>query len=179
LHYTLFIMRTIRQLWVILLSLPMMSISCQNTPPDHQQFSAEALALPLQQTDNKAVAFGEALKSGQNKIILVEVWASWCSDCVKAMPWVKKMQAQYPNLHLMFVSMDKSYDKWLAGVDKHQLKGVQLWAPDGMQGAWGKSIDLNWIPRYILIDRQGRVVKYMATEKDVEALETLIKQLKP
>ena len=46
-----------------------------------------------------------------------------------------------------------------------------------MKGNFGKSINLDWIPRYILIDKTGTVAKYKAIEANDEALISLLKKL--
>jgi hypothetical protein len=74
--------------------------------------------------------------------------------------------------------MDKTADKWKAGIEKHQLKGDHFLANDGMKGAFGKAIDLDWIPRYIIIDKNGKIVLYRAIETDFEKINTTLKSLK-
>jgi hypothetical protein len=41
--------------------------------------------------------------------------------------------------------MDKTADKWITGIDKHELKG-DFMANDQQQGVFGSAIDLDWIP---------------------------------
>ena len=140
-------------------------------------FSKEALSEKLIASDNSEILFHDILNRYKGKTIVVEVWASWCSDCVKAMPKLKDLQAKYTDASYVFISMDKSYDKWLAGIDKHELKGDHYWATDGMKGEFGKSIDLDWIPRYIIIDKNGKIATYRAIETDFEAMSATIKKL--
>jgi thiol-disulfide isomerase/thioredoxin len=151
--------------------------SCQKK--DIKMFSENALSQKLTATDHAELSFGQIIQNAAGKVTLIEVWASWCGDCVKAMPWVKTLKQSYPDVQFVYVSMDKSFEKWQAGIEKHQLQGTHYWAPDGMQGAWGKTIQLDWIPRYILLDKNGAILKYYATEKDTQELEALIKQAKP
>jgi thiol-disulfide isomerase/thioredoxin len=61
------------------------------------------------------------------------MWASWCGDCVK-MPKIKELQANNPDVDYVFISMDKTADKWLTGIDKHELKGDHFMANDQQQG---------------------------------------------
>ena len=62
------------------------------------EFSKESLASKLTTTDNKDISFEEILKQNEGKTVVIEVWASWCSDCVKSMPQVKELKAQYPTI---------------------------------------------------------------------------------
>lgn len=155
-----------------LITLLMASISCSNAQP--KTFSAEALEGVITTIDGKEVAFQSILKAHEGKTVLIEVWASWCGDCVKAMPKVKEIQAEIPNVDYVFISMDKSLEKWKAGIEKHAVKGDHYWVNDanGMKGSFGKSIDLDWIPRYIVINKKGEVVLYRAIETDFEKIKT-------
>lgn len=150
------------------------SLACSNA---QKKFTEESLSKKLITTDNKEISFGEILKKHKGKTTVIEVWASWCGDCVKAMPKVKDMQANNPNVDYVFLSMDKAYDKWLAGIEKHELKGDHYWATDGMKGEFGKSINLDWIPRYIIIDKKGNIVLYRAIETDFDKINEELKKL--
>ena len=160
---------------VILLSL----VSCaQSNPP--KQFSEATKQEKVTDLQGQELSFGDLLKRHRGKITVIEIWASWCGDCVKAMPKVKEMQAAHPDVDYVFISMDKGLDKWKAGIEKHQLTGDQYWVNDekGMKGSFGKSIDLDWIPRYIVLDAEGNIVTYRAIETDFEQLNATLKTLK-
>ena len=161
---------------VIALLLIMTTISCTNA---QKQFSSKSKKQKLTTLEGKEVSFGDVLNQYKGKTIVLEVWASWCSDCVKAMPKVKELQDNNPNVVFLFVSMDKVVDKWKAGIEKHELKGEHFWANDEkmMKGAFGKSIDLDWIPRYVVIDKEQNVVIYRAIETDFEKINTTLKTL--
>jgi hypothetical protein len=74
--------------------------------------------------------------------------------------------------------MDKAVDKWKIGVEKHELKGDHYMVNDQMKGVFGKSIDLDWIPRYIIVDKTGKIVLYRAIETDFETINSTLKSLK-
>ena len=160
----------------MLFAVIMASISCSNAQKN--KFSQEALEGKLTTTDGSEVSFKEVLEKHKGKTIVVEIWASWCSDCVKAMPKVKELQAANPDVVYVFISMDKAMDKWKTGIEKHELKGDHYWVNDekGMKGAFGKSIDLDWIPRYIVVDKKGKVALYRAIETDFEKIDKELKR---
>ena len=57
------------------------------------------------------------------------------------------------------------------------LKGQHFWAQDGMKGVFGKSIDLDWIPRYMVVDREGKIAFYNAIQADDAAMIKVLKKL--
>ncbi len=109
---------------------------------------------------------------------MIEVWASWCGDCVKAMPKVKEMQAAHTNVDYVFISMDKTADKWKSGIEKHALVGDHYMANDQMKGVFGKAMDIDWIPRYIIVDKTGKIVLYRAIETDFDKINETLESLK-
>lgn len=150
-------------------------ISCTNA--QKKEFSKESQTKKLTTLDESEITFQEILKRHTGKVTVIEIWASWCGDCVKAMPKLKELQANNPNVDYVFISMDKAADKWKAGIEKHELKGDHYWATDGMKGEFGKTIDLDWIPRYIILDKNGEIITYRAIETDFEQINATLKSL--
>jgi len=151
------------------------SFSCSQA--QKKSFSKEALSETLLSADGKQVAFKNILKSHKGKTLVIEVWASWCGDCVKAMPKIKELQTNNPDVAYVFISMDKTVESWKNGIKKHELNGEQFMANDQMKGVFGKAIDLDWIPRYIIIDKTGKIVLYRAIETDFEQINAELKKL--
>ena len=144
---------------------------------EKKEFSETALSEKLLTPDGNQVAFKNILKKHKGKNLVIEIWASWCGDCVKAMPKLKELQANNPDVSYVFISMDKTADKWKEGIEKHELKGDQYMALDQMKGVFGKAIDLDWIPRYIIVDKKGNIVVYRAVETDFEKINSTLKSL--
>lgn len=161
---------------LLILSIVMTTISCTNA--QEKQFSEEALNGQITNTEGTEIAFRDIIEKHKGKTILIEVWASWCSDCVKAMPKLKEIQKENPDVAYVFVSMDKSFEKWNEGIKKHEVEGDHYWVNDekGMKGSFGQSIDLDWIPRYIVVNKEGSVDLYRAIEKDFDKITKALKQ---
>ncbi len=160
---------------LVLLALAFISFSC--TKAQKTQFTNESLSEKLVALNDKQIDFKEILKKHRGKTVVLEIWASWCSDCIKAMPKLKELQLKHPEVDYVFISMDKTTDKWKAGIEKHELKGDHYLALDGMKGAFGKSIDLDWIPRYLILDKKGKIVTYRAIETDFEQIDQTLNSL--
>lgn len=141
-------------------------------------FKKEGLKNVMITKENQPITFTEILKKYKGKTIVIDVWASWCSDCIKGMPKVKILQEKYPDATYLFISMDKTYEAWLKGIDKYEVKGEHYLTPDGMKGVFGKSINLDWIPRYMVVDKTGKIALYKVIEADDEKLIKTLESLK-
>ncbi|MCL9806306.1 TlpA family protein disulfide reductase [Flavobacterium amniphilum] len=142
-----------------------------------EEFSAEALASKLKDVNGKEISFQDIINKHKGKTIVIEAWASWCGDCIKNMPKLKELQISNPNAAFVFLSADKTSEAWLNGIKKHDLNGDHYLMDGGMKGNFGKSINLDWIPRYIIIDKKGKVALYRAIETDHEQVDMLLKKL--
>ena len=153
-------------------------LGCGQKKVERASFSTEALSHDVISLIGNKVTFAEVLNKHKGKTIVIEVWASWCSDCVKAMPLIKELQAEDPEVAYIFLSMDKNAEAWKKGIEQHSLKGDHYWAEDGMKGAFAKSIDVNWIPRYIIVDKEGKIGLYNAIETDFSKIRETLKNIK-
>ena len=141
-------------------------------------FKKEGLENVMVTKENQSIAFTEILKKYEGKTIVIDIWASWCPDCIKGMAKVKSLQAKYPEATYLFISMDKTYDSWLKGIEKYDVKGEHYLTADGMKGVFGKSINLDWIPRYMVVDKTGKIALYKVIEADDEKLIKTLESLK-
>lgn len=150
-------------------------VSC--TQAQKTEFTPAALASVMITTDKSETSFQKVIEANKGKIVVIDVWASWCSDCIKGLPKYKELQKQFPDVVYLNISMDRNWESWIIGTEKNQVTGQNFWAPDGMKGTFGKEIDLSWIPRYMVIDQEGKIALYNAIEADDAKIATTLTNL--
>ena len=154
-----------------------MFASCNTEKPIH--FSEVALNDTVNSLNNIIFTIEEMLQKHKGKKVLIDVWASWCGDCIKGLPSVRNLQKEYPEVVFLFLSVDKNQDAWRKGIEIFQIKGAHYNLPKGMKsGDFVDFINLGWIPRYMVIDEQGKISLFKATSASdsaiVEALKLVI-----
>lgn len=149
-----------------------------NTKENKTSFSPESLNETLLDLNKNQVPFSKILDKHLGKVTVIEVWASWCGDCVKSLPDLKELQKTHTEVNYVFISMDKNVNSWKYGIERHKLKGDHYMAKDQMSGVFAKAIDLDWVPRYIIIDKTGKIVLYRAIEKDFNLINKKLTELK-
>lgn len=142
------------------------------------EFKEEALLNTMKSIENQDITFQDIIRKHEGKTIVIDVWASWCSDCIKGMPKVKALQEKYPDVTYLFISMDKNFDAWINGIEKYDVQGEHYLTSDGMKGVFGKSIKLDWIPRYMVVDKTGKIALFKVIEADDEKLIEILEKLK-
>ena len=106
---------------IIALFVALASFSCSKA--QKTAFSKEALAENVVAMEGSEVSFQSILDKHKGKTVVLEFWASWCGDCVKAMPKIHEIQTKHPDVDYLFISMDKSIDTWKKGIKKYHLTG--------------------------------------------------------
>ena len=110
---------------IFILLLAFITFSCSQA--QKTSFSKEALSETLLATDGKQVSFKNILKNHKGKTLVIEVWASWCGDCIKAMPKVKKLQADNPDVDMFSFRWIKRQTNGKKGLQNTKLKVNILW----------------------------------------------------
>lgn len=141
-------------------------IACNKTKETPIVFSQNALNDTFKNLEGQSISFKNILNNNKEQTILLHIWASWCADCIKEMPKVKSIQAKYPEVKYVFLSLDKDQQKWKKGIQKHQVKGQHFFMASGWDGPFGKFINLDWISRYIIIDKQAKIKMFKAVNAD-------------
>ena len=137
--------------------------SCVSEKP--KQFSKEVNLEMLIGLDNSKITLGEIIYNHKGKKILIDVWASWCKDCIIGFPKVKKIQKEFSDVVYLFLSADISNSSWKRAVKKYNLVGEHYNLPKGMNdGDFVDFINLGWIPRYMVIDEKGDITLFKATK---------------
>ncbi len=142
-------------------------------------FTEAALNDTMTALDGTKIQFKEILEKYKGNPIVIDVWASWCTDCVKGMPKVHELQAQFPNAVYLFLSYDKTPESWKEGIEKYEVKGEHyfLGRSEWKGGTFSESIELDWIPRYMLVDKESNIAFYYAKEADNEELIATLKTI--
>ena len=156
---------------ILLISL--IFVSCTFKTPT--TFSEKALNDTFKTIDNLEITLQDILKKHKGKKVLINVWASWCGDCIVGIPKLKELQQQQPDIDYVFISVDRSLYSWKRGIKKYNLKGDHYFMEGGMKSDFGNYLDSNWIPRYMVINENGFVDLFKATKitdkRIVEALK--------
>lgn len=149
--------------YIVILFLGIFSCKAQEIPTT---FSEVALNDTFITLEGDSISFKTILEANKGNKIVVDVWASWCGDCIKGMPKVKSLQEEFPNATYVFLSLDKTEDAWKNGIEKYQVNGQNYFMQSGWKGPFGDFIKLDWIPRYLVIDENGNIALFKAIEAD-------------
>ena len=123
---------------------------------EHLMAGKEAPSFKLATLEGEELSLEEL----KGKVVYVDFWASWCRPCLGEMPAAKKMKEHFkdnPDVAFVYISIDEDENSWRKMVEKQAIEGIHLYS----QG-WGSKTAQDYavqaIPRYVLIDQEGKLI---------------------
>jgi len=94
----------------------------------------------------------------KGKVVYVDFWASWCGPCRKEFPFSKELHAkltdkQKKKIVFLYISIDENQDAWKKAIETLKLEGVNGWSP-----MLAGKLNISSIPRYMIWDKDGKIV---------------------
>lgn len=149
-------------------------MSCSEDP---KVFSEKANLEMLIGLDDSKITLREVLYKHKGKKIFIDVWASWCKDCITGFPGVAALQKEFPDVVFLYLSVDRSNPSWKRAIKKYNLVGEHYNLPKGMkEGDFVDFVNLNWISRYMVIDEKGEITLFKATDTSDKDIVVALKK---
>lgn len=116
------------------------------------------------------------LEQLKGKVIYIDVWATWCSPCVKGIPKMYALQEEYkdnPLVKFLFVSIDEDLDKWQRYISKFSAGGLHINASStGLR----QDYMMGGAQQYIIIDASGDIYQSKAPGPDSDEIRGLLEE---
>jgi thiol-disulfide isomerase/thioredoxin len=170
----------------ILIILALLVLGCKNQESKQQAFNNNAIKKEIALNDDLEVydfaGFEKFLNKKDDKVYVVNFWATWCAPCVKELPYFEQLLDKYKNknVKVILVSLDfpHLYDTKLKPfIKEHKLKSKVVALNDVDMNTWIPKVDKTWsgsIPATIIYKNNTRVFFEQSF-----TFETLEKELKP
>lgn len=118
----------------------------------------------------------------KGKIILIDVWGTWCSPCRQALSHSKELYERMAQYDIVFLYLANRSDdeSWKNVIKEYDVTGknvVHYNLPDAQQSAVENFLKVNQYPTYRLIDRNGNLLDVNADPRNLDAFENIIKVL--
>jgi peroxiredoxin/outer membrane lipoprotein-sorting protein len=142
------------------------------TPPKEENLEGQpAPDFSLQSLDGKTYKLSDL----KGKVVLIDFWATWCGPCREELPSIEKLHKEFSGKGLVVLGInDEDKEKVQQFVNQQKLTFPTLLDSGG---AVARTYKVNAIPRVILIDKDGKIVKditgyYPENEKILRELIT-------
>lgn len=123
---------------------------------------------------------GEFISLPQNdKIILLEFWATWCGPCMPEIPHLKSIQKKYSdnNLQIIGISLDKNLERLKQFIRERNITWPQIIQTKEWNGEIVNLYNVSGIPRTYIIGKDGKIIaKDLRGEELEKEIAKLMKQ---
>jgi len=127
--------------------------------------------------------FRKIIEPYKGKIILVDVWGTWCAPCKMRLSHSQEEYERLKDFDIVYLYLcNRSSDEsWKNVIKEYKVEGnnvVHYNLPDEQQSAVENYIGVNGYPTYKLIDRDGTLLDVNADPIDLDALAGLLERMK-
>jgi thiol-disulfide isomerase/thioredoxin len=119
----------------------------------------------------------------KGKVLLLNMWATWCGPCRGEMPALVKMQDEHRDKGFEIIGLNTDDGDTKEMVEKFagemKLNYTLVWSPTEQQNALLKISNFNGIPQSFIIDRDGKLrgVFRGGGKAEVKKMEELVAQV--
>jgi thiol-disulfide isomerase/thioredoxin len=119
------------------------------------------------------------LSSFKGKVVVIDMWAMWCAPCLAQKPVMEKIAEGYHDRNdIVFVGVSVDgfgkRDAWKAFVQKKGFTSIELLSnhTESIQEYY----KIEGIPRFLVFDREGKIVTVQAPMPSDPAFKKLLEQ---
>lgn len=112
------------------------------------------------------------LSDFKGKMVVIDVWATWCGPCKIESPYFEKLAKKYKadNIYFIAVSVDSDEKVWEDYLNEHEKTSIQYIC----NRTEFLNYELSGVPRFIIIDKEGNFIEAFAPAPSEPAFEELI-----
>ena len=96
----------------------------------------------------------------EDKVVLVEFWATWCGPCVAELPNIIKAYNKHHSngFEVIGISLDQDEQKLKSFLKAKEIPWVQYFDGKGWQNKLAAKYGIDRVPATFLLDRQGKII---------------------
>ncbi len=113
------------------------------------------------------------------KVVYVDFWATWCRPCLEEIPNAKLLQSKYQDKDIVFLTFccNSKLEDWKNIIVESQLNGEHHLLNNDQCYFLKEAYLLTSFPRYLIFNKQGKLVDAEAPRPRDPRLENILNQL--
>jgi len=117
-----------------------------------------------------------SLKNFKGRYIVINVWATWCGTCRVQSAIFEKIAEEYtsPSVAFVALSIDDNRWEWQNEASQRSLRVLHLRSNN--KDLFSKSYGVDYMPRYILLDPDGKIINAQMPEPSNQLFEEILRR---
>jgi thiol-disulfide isomerase/thioredoxin len=115
----------------------------------------------------------------QDRVYVVEFWATWCHPCIVSMPLTNQLARKYRQNEVLFISISVDFDQRQPKtfIDRNNFDNLFI----AMDGGMNEKLGVTWIPMAYIVGTDGKILwqGIPSSEAFEYALEKIVKESPP
>lgn len=139
-----------------------------------QPLNNEFMQTLVEDTLGNKFTLSKIIEHNKGKVIYLDIWGLGCGPCRVTMPASKKLKDKLTGkpIEFVFLSVEgMSKKRWEEAFKVCLTRTNQYCLTEGFYSKFLKFMEINWVPCYMIIDKEGKLVDYTAPRPGEFGLE--------
>lgn len=122
------------------------------------------------------------LEPYRGKIVLIDVWGTWCGPCKEALSHSEEEYARLAkyDIQFMYLANNSPMDTWENVIKEYNVTGPNVThfnLESAQQSAIERYLQVTAFPTYKIVDQQGNILDIKVDARNLDSLEDLLKMI--
>lgn len=118
------------------------------------------------------------LSDFKDKLVYLDVWATWCGPCVAEIPFMEKIYNHFKGdnrIAIISISVDENLSKWKEKIAADKPEWGQ-YRVNGFENTLCKEYLISGVPRFMMFDGQGNIININAQRPSSPEIISIIEK---
>jgi|GEM_PF-1629325 len=144
-------------------------------------FIGQKADMDLMGLGKNLTVFEEVLQQKKGNYLYIDLWAAWCIPCIRSFPASLALHEDYNDLgfEVVYLSIDKNNKFWESVVEKYHIAipNRSFVVMNLEESEFLNKLNVDLIPRYLIFDKEGKLIHQNAPKPDSKELRVLLESL--
>jgi thiol-disulfide isomerase/thioredoxin len=141
----------------------------------------DGLEISLKGNIDNSFTFKKLLEKYKGQYVFVDFWATWCAPCIELLPDNVKLEKEYHDKNIVFLSLafQDDEEKWSSYISRnpHKFGTENYFITNSMSSRIAEEWKIKSIPRHMLFDDKGEILLLDAPRPNTKEIRKIFNKL--